>query len=78
MLLVMSVHTFLEALALGFMDERAAFYSLFTAIASHQAMSAVALSARFLKDGASMKQVGSGGLCAIHGLNLGLDRPGEK
>lgn len=62
-----ALHTSLECLALGMMAARADFYILFTAIASHKVVSALALSSRFLKEGASTRQVLAyvGPFCAV-------------
>jgi len=53
----MTVHTALECLALGFISSHASFVALLAAIASHKAISALALSARFMREGANMRQV---------------------
>ena len=57
LLVAMSVHTFLECMALGLMDGRREFLVLLGAIASHKLISGLALSSRFLKEGASARQV---------------------
>ncbi|KAF6258712.1 Zinc/iron permease [Scenedesmus sp. NREL 46B-D3] len=57
LLVAMAVHTFLECMALGLMDQRKEFLMLFMAIASHKLISGLALSSRFLKDGATTRQI---------------------
>ena len=56
----MTVHTALECLALGLVGRHSAFVALFVAIASHKALSALALAASFLKQGATTLQVRQG------------------
>jgi hypothetical protein len=46
-------------------DQRKEFLMLFMAIASHKLISGLALSSRFLKDGATMRQVTT---CGISGV----------
>lgn len=53
LLAAMSFHTALECLALGVIRRRSDFWVLFGAISSHKAVSALALSSRFLAEGAS-------------------------
>jgi hypothetical protein len=53
----MTVHTALECLALGLISGHAAFVALFAAVASHKAISALALSAKFVREGATTKEV---------------------
>ncbi|GFH20833.1 uncharacterized protein HaLaN_18023 [Haematococcus lacustris] len=55
----MTVHTALECLALGIITNHASFMALLVAIASHKAISALALSSRFVREGASTHQVGA-------------------
>jgi len=57
LLVGMSVHTALEALALGLTTRPGSFWILFLAVAAHKGVSALALSARFMRDGATMRQV---------------------
>eukprot|EP00775_Hariotina_reticulata_P010088 gene10088-10243_t len=57
LLVAMTVHTFLECMALGLMDLRREFLMLFMAIASHKLISGLALSSRFLKEGATTRQI---------------------
>jgi hypothetical protein len=57
LLLGMSVHTALECLALGLISRHTSFMVLLTAIAAHKGISALALSAKFTKEGGSMRQV---------------------
>ncbi|GFR47458.1 hypothetical protein Agub_g9184 [Astrephomene gubernaculifera] len=57
LLLALALHTSLECIALGLLQQRRQFLLLLAAIASHKAVSALALSSRFLKEGATMKQV---------------------
>ncbi len=57
LMLALSAHTALESLALGFLDDWHAFSVLLGAIASHKLISAMALSTRFLKEGATPQQV---------------------
>ncbi|KAI8462728.1 MAG: ZIP zinc transporter-domain-containing protein [Monoraphidium minutum] len=60
LVVAMSVHTFLECMALGLMDGRREFFVLLGAIASHKLISGLALSSRFLKEGATDRQVFAG------------------
>lgn len=57
LLVALALHTALECIALGLMDSRSEFLLLFAAIASHKAVSALALSSRFLREGATVGQV---------------------
>ncbi|GLI61957.1 hypothetical protein VaNZ11_004520 [Volvox africanus] len=57
LLVALALHTSLECIALGLIDSRAEFLLLFAAIASHKAVSALALSSRFMREGATMAQV---------------------
>ncbi|EFJ49683.1 hypothetical protein VOLCADRAFT_89649 [Volvox carteri f. nagariensis] len=57
LLVALALHTALECIALGLIDSRAQFLLLFAAIASHKAVSALALSSRFLREGATLLQV---------------------
>jgi hypothetical protein len=57
LMLALSAHTALESLALGFLADWHGFSVLLGAIASHKLISALALSTRFLKEGASARQV---------------------
>jgi zinc transporter ZupT len=58
LLVALAVHTFLECMALGLLSEARAFWTLFAAIAAHKLISALALSSRFIKEGATSAQVG--------------------
>eukprot|EP00198_Chlamydomonas_reinhardtii_P004193 XP_001693529.1 ZIP family transporter [Chlamydomonas reinhardtii] len=57
LLVALALHTMLECIALGLVSSRPQFLVLFAAVASHKAVSALALSSRFLKEGASLGQV---------------------
>ncbi|GIL51325.1 hypothetical protein Vafri_7338 [Volvox africanus] len=57
LLVALALHTSLECIALGLIDSRSQFLLLFAAIASHKAVSALALSSRFMREGATMAQV---------------------
>lgn len=74
LLLAMVVHTALECMALGLMSDRRSFYLLLTAIASHKFISALALSSRFLKEGATFTQVTLtvGPFCLVAPLGVAL------
>ena len=54
--LATSVHTLLECAALGLASDRRGFFALLTAIAAHKPASALALSSRFLRAGATPRQ----------------------
>ncbi|KAJ9522217.1 hypothetical protein QJQ45_008045 [Haematococcus lacustris] len=68
----MTVHTALECLALGIITNHASFMALLVAIASHKAISALALSARFVREGASTHQVLAyvGPFCLVPPLSI--------
>ncbi|KXZ49333.1 hypothetical protein GPECTOR_22g927 [Gonium pectorale] len=72
LLMALALHTALECVALGLIDDRPQFLLLFAAIASHKAVSALALSSRFLKEGASMAQVTAyvGPFCLVAPLSI--------
>jgi zinc transporter ZupT len=57
LMLALSAHTALESLALGFLADWHGFSVLLGAIASHKLISALALSTRFIKEGATAAQV---------------------
>ncbi|GIL75431.1 hypothetical protein Vretimale_8064 [Volvox reticuliferus] len=57
LLVALALHTSLECIALGLIDSRSEFLLLFAAVASHKAVSALALSSRFMREGATMAQV---------------------
>jgi zinc transporter ZupT len=57
LMLALGAHTALESLALGFLNDWHSFSVLLGAIASHKLISAMALSTRFLKEGATPQQV---------------------
>ncbi|GMH45237.1 hypothetical protein BSKO_13194 [Bryopsis sp. KO-2023] len=57
LLLAISVHAVLEALALGLEEHRNGVLILFASIGSHKGVAAMALAARFIRNGATKKQV---------------------
>jgi zinc transporter ZupT len=73
-MLATSVHTLLECAALGLASDRRSFLALLAAVAAHKPASALALSARFLRGGATAREAAAytSAFCLVAPLGIAL------